>query len=433
MKIVYLVAGAGGMYCGSCLHGNTLVAGLHQLGEDALLAPLYTPLRTDEENQSIARVAFGGVNVYLQEHSALFRHTPWFLDRLFDRPGFLRFVTRRSSAIRPENLGAMTVSMLQGEEGHQKKEVEKLVAWLKEIGPEVVHLNNVMLIGPAREIRRRLGVPVVCSLTGEDMFLEKLLEPHYSAARDLLRRRAGELDGLTAMNGYFADFMAEYLAVPRAKIEVIPPGLNLAGYGAKSSYREDWRAPCAIGFLARICPEKGLHQLAEALKILAEDKNLPPIRLLAAGYLDAADRWYLDNIRHQLADWGIADRFEYAGELDHAAKIAFLESLDAFSVPTVYHESKGLSILEAFAAGVPAVLPRHGTFPELLQTTGGGLLCEPGKPASLAQALKEMIKNPAEAQSAGRKAQQAVQMQYNIERMSRQMVEWYRKIVNSSG
>jgi glycosyltransferase involved in cell wall biosynthesis len=432
MKIVYLVAGAGGMYCGSCLHGNTLVAGLQNLGEDALLLPLYTPLKTDEANQSLSRVAFGGVNVYLQEHSALFRHTPWFLDRLLDRPRFLRWISRKSTSIRPENLGAMTVSMLQGEEGHQKKEVEKLVAWLGEIGPEVVHLNNVMLLGPAREIRRQLGVPVVCSLTGEDMFLEKLLEPHYSAARDLLRRRAAELDGLTAMNRYFADFMAEYLDIPRSKIEVIPPGLNLSGYGPKPSYRETWQSPCVIGFLARVCPEKGLHQLAEALKILAEDKNLPPIRLRAAGYLDAADRWYLENIEHQLAIWGLADRFEYLGELDHAGKIAFFGSLDVFSVPTVYHESKGLSILEAFAAGVPAVLPRYGTFPEMLEITGGGILCEPEKPAALAHALKHFILHPAEAQSSGRHAQQIVQQRYNVEGMARQMVEWYRKIANGS-
>jgi glycosyltransferase involved in cell wall biosynthesis len=432
MRIVYLVAGAGGMYCGSCLHGNTLVAGLRNLGEDALLLPLYTPLRTDEENQSISRVAFGGINVYLQEHSSLFRHTPWFFDRLLDRPGLLRFAARRSSTIRPENLGAMTVSMLQGEEGHQKKEVEKLVAWLGEIEPDVVHLNNAILLGPAREIRRQLGVPVVCSLTGEDVFLEKLLEPHYSAARDLLRRRADELDGLTALNRYFADFMAEYLAVPRSKIEVIPPGLNLSGYGSKPSYRTDWQSPCVIGYLARVCPEKGLHQLADALKILAEDKTLPPVRLRAAGYLDAADRWYLENIEHQLADWGLADRFEYVGELNHAGKIAFFESLDVFSVPTVYHESKGLSILEAFAAGVPAVLPRHGTFPEMLETTGGGLLCDPEKTAALAQASKHLILNPVEAKAAGCKAQQIVRERYNMEGMARQMLEWYKKIVTDS-
>jgi hypothetical protein len=84
MKIVHLAAGAGEMYCGSCLHGNRLAAALRAAGEDVLLVPLYTPIRTDEENVSTDRVAFGGINVYLQGYSAIFRHTPWFVDRMLD-------------------------------------------------------------------------------------------------------------------------------------------------------------------------------------------------------------------------------------------------------------------------------------------------------------------------------------------------------------
>jgi glycosyltransferase involved in cell wall biosynthesis len=429
MKIVYLAAGAGGMLCGSCLHGNALVAGLRKLGEDVILAPLYTPLRTDEDNQSIERIAYGGVNVFLQEHAAIFRHTPRFLDRFFDRPGLLRWLARRGSTIHPERLGALTVSMLQGENGRQKKELKKLLDWLAEIRPDIVHLNNALLLGTAPAIRRELRVPVVCSLTGEDIFLEKLHKPHDAAAKELLRRHAHEIDGLTAMNSYFADFMADYLAVAREKIEVIPPGLNLAGFGPKPNYRMDNRLPFTIGFLARICPEKGLHHLAEAFQLLWKDDSLPPLNLLAAGYLDHADRGYLETIDLQLAYGGAFKHFKYLGELERPGKIAFLQSLDAFCVPTVYRESKGLSILEAFAAGVPSVLPRHGTFPELVESTGGGLLVEPNKPAALAESLRELIEKPAFAQSAGQKAQQIVRERYNNERMATDMLAWYRKFI----
>ena len=86
MRIAYITAGAAGMYCGSCLHDNTLAAALLELGEDVLLVPTYTPLRTDEPNVSIPRVFFGGINVYLQEKVPLFRHTPWWFDRLLDNP-----------------------------------------------------------------------------------------------------------------------------------------------------------------------------------------------------------------------------------------------------------------------------------------------------------------------------------------------------------
>jgi glycosyltransferase involved in cell wall biosynthesis len=420
------------MYCGSCLYGNTLAAAIQKLGEEAILAPMYTPIRTDEKNVSIGRVVFGGINVYLQEHFALFRHTPWFLDRLFDRPELLRWATRRSSSVRAEHLGAITVSMLEGEEGRQRKEVQKLVRWLeRDVRPDLVHLNNVMLIGSAREIQHRLGVPVVCTLSGEDIFLEKLVEPYCTFARRIIRRRAAELPAFVAMNRYFADFMAEYLAVPRDRIEVIPPGLNLDGHGTGKVDNGLPKQRITIGYLARVCPEKGLHQLAEALKIIADDKSLPAVRVKAAGYMDEAERPYLDKIKHQLEIWGLTDRFEYLGELDRPAKIAFLQSLDVFSVPTVYRESKGFYVLEAWANGVPAVLPGHGAFPEMVEDTGGGLLFEPGKPPALANALKQMIQNPDFAAQCGRKAQQIVHERYNADIMARRMVQWYKKVMDA--
>ena len=102
MRIAYITAGAAGMYCGSCLHDNTLAAALLELGEDVLLVPTYTPLRTDEANVSIDRVFFGGINVYLQQKSALFRHTPWWLDRLLDHPALLERLSRCARQRRPE-------------------------------------------------------------------------------------------------------------------------------------------------------------------------------------------------------------------------------------------------------------------------------------------------------------------------------------------
>ena len=217
MKIVHLAAGAGGMYCGSCLHGNTLAAALRAAGHDCVLAPMYTPIRTDEPSVSIDRVAFGGINVYLQQHSALFRHTPWLVDRLLDRPKLLSLAAGRSAAVQPEQLGTLSVSMLEGEHGRQRKEVEKLVQWLeRDVRPDVVHLNNALLIGVARAIRKRLGVPVVCGLTGEDAFLERLLDPHRARARKRCRERTAEVAAMVAMNRYYADRMAEYLGARRS-------------------------------------------------------------------------------------------------------------------------------------------------------------------------------------------------------------------------
>jgi glycosyltransferase involved in cell wall biosynthesis len=422
MKVVYLAAGAGNMYCGTCLHGNTLVTALRAAGQDCLLAPMYMPLRTDEPSVSIDRVAFGGINVYLQQHSALFRHTPWVLDRLLDRPALLRLATHHSANVQPAHLGPLTVSMLEGEQGRQRKEVEKLVQWLeRDVRPDVVHLNNAILIGVARQLMGRLGVPVVCTLSDEDAFLEKLPEPYHSQALGVLRQRVTETAALVAVSRHCADFMAEYLHVARASIEVVPAGINLAGHGTRQSAPR----PFTIGYLSHVCPEKGLHLLAAALRLLAADTDVPPVRVVAAGYLDPADRPYLADILRQLRDAGLADRFQYVGPLDRAAKIALLQSLDLFCLPTVSGKGKCLSVLEAWANAVPAVLPRHGVFPEMINDTGGGILCEPNDPVALATALKRMMAKPDWAADCGRRAQQGVHRRYNATVMAEQMIRVY--------
>ena len=117
MKIAYLAAGSAGMYCGSCLHDNTLAAALIQLGEDVVLVPIYTPIRTDERDVSQRRVFIGGINAYLQQKIRLFRHTPAWLDRIWDHPALLRLLAGQGASVDPEKLGGMTVSMLQGELG----------------------------------------------------------------------------------------------------------------------------------------------------------------------------------------------------------------------------------------------------------------------------------------------------------------------------
>jgi glycosyltransferase involved in cell wall biosynthesis len=428
MRIVYLTAGAASRYCGSCLHDNGLAKALTELGEEILLVPMYTPLRTDEENVSLDRIFFGGVNVFLQQQSAVFRHTPWFVDRLLDSPWLLDWLSRRSAGMEVAKLGPLTVSTLQGEQGRQHKEIEKLVSWLKlDARPDVIHLSNALLLGAARRLRETLQVPIVCSLAGEDLFLEQLTEPHYTQARDLLRQRAGDVDVFVAYNQYFADFMTEYLQIPRGRIEVIRHGLNLAGHGQRRGGGAG--APFTIGFFSRIAPEKGLHHLVEAFALLSADPALPPLRLKAAGYKSVGDEPYFQAIVQRVEQLGIADRFQFDGELDRAGKIAFLQSLDVMSVPTVYRESKGLSVLESLANGVPVVVPRHGSFPEIIEHTGGGLLFEPEDVAGLADQLRQYILAPSLIDDHGQHGRAVIHAHYTASQMAEEHRSLYRRVI----
>src|SRR4029078_9350047 len=160
MKIAYITAGAAGSFCGSCLRDNTLVAALHEQGHDALLIHTHTPLRTDETDVSDKRVFFGALNVVLQEKLSLFRHTPWFLDRLLDAPALLRWLSRFAGKTQAKDVVDLTLSMLRAAHGRQRKEFEKLVTWLKDdLKPDVVVLTNVLLSGLIPPLKEALGKP----------------------------------------------------------------------------------------------------------------------------------------------------------------------------------------------------------------------------------------------------------------------------------
>jgi glycosyltransferase involved in cell wall biosynthesis len=428
MRIVFVAAGAAGMYCGSCLRDNALAWGLRELGEDVVLVPAYTPMRLDESAASDGRVVFNAVGVYLEQRwPSLGARLP-FLRRWLTSSWLLRAISRLPASTDPAKLGALTVSVLRGEDGNQRRSLAELVAWLRgEVRPDIVHLSNSLLSGMAREIRRATGVPVVVGLQGEELFLSGLREPHRAQALQLIRERAAAVSRHVATSAAGADAMASLAGLDRGGIDVVLPGIRLDDYRAIAA-REPRTGPLAIGYLARVAPEKGLHVLAEAFVALARSGRFPGLRLRVAGYLGGAPALrYAGAVRRLLARHGIRDEVEILGTVDRAEKLAFLRGIDVLSVPATYPEPKGLFVLEALAAGVPVVEPRHGAFPELIEATGGGLLCEPNDPADLAAKLGELLASVELRRELAGRGREAVLARFSAAQMAAGTLEVYRR------
>jgi glycosyltransferase involved in cell wall biosynthesis len=430
MKILYITAGAANMYCGSCLRDNALAAEMIARGHDVTLVPIYTPTLTDEPNVSQDKIFFGGISVYLQQYHSLFRKSPRFLDRLWDSGWALKMASRRSLPTSPELLGELTVSMLKGEEGNQRKELEKMLDWLKhEAPPDVVSLPYTLLIGLAKPIKEALKRPVVCTLQGEDLFLEGLHEPYRSRSLALIRESVKHVDAFIAVSHYYARFMPGYLGIPAEKIRVVPLGINLQGYEARApSARETF----TVGYFARVAPEKGLHLLAEAYRLLRERANVPAMRLEAAGYLGAEHKDYLKGIEQRMKEWGLAHEFNYRGVLDRREKIEFLRGLDVLSVPATYDEPKGIFLLEAMACGVPLVQPRRGAFTEIIEKTRGGLLVEPDDAEALAEGIFKLYRDRSLAKELGQNGHSGVREHYSVARMADDALEVYASPLRAS-
>jgi glycosyltransferase involved in cell wall biosynthesis len=431
-KIVYITAGAAGMYCGSCMRDNTLVAALVRQGHDALLVPTYTPIRTDEEDVSQSRIFFGGINVYLQQKVGLFRYTPWFFDRLLDMRRLLNWVSRFAVKTQAQELADLTISMLKGTHGYQRKEVAKLVRWLaRDVKPQIINLTNALLSGMVAEFKKQMNVPILCSLQGDDIFLESLPEPYRRQAIELISQNCRQIDGFIATSGYYADFMSGYLGIPRERIHVVYPGLNLHGHGQPRPDRAG--RPFTIGYFARICPEKGLHLLVEAFRILRQTPGLPPARLRISGWLGDNNKQYFADLQKRLESWGLLGDVEHVEAPDHAAKVQFLHSIDVLSVPTTYREPKGLYVLEALANGVPVVQPSHGSFPELVAATNGGLLVTPDHPEDLARGLQRLMEDPVHREELGRVGKEAVHRRFHAGQMAQNTLDVYACYLSSNG
>ncbi|MFG0263375.1 MAG: glycosyltransferase family 1 protein, partial [Novipirellula sp. JB048] len=154
MKVVFLTAGAAGMYCGSCMHDNATARVLRAGGIDCILQPIYTPIRTDEPSLAREQIFFGGIHIYLLQQMPWLRFLPRSIRRLLDWPPLIRAVTQRATSTDAAQLGALAVSMLQGTEGRQAAEVQRLTAWLEtEMQPDVLVLSNLLIGGALPTIR----------------------------------------------------------------------------------------------------------------------------------------------------------------------------------------------------------------------------------------------------------------------------------------
>ncbi|MHC4993951.1 MAG: glycosyltransferase family 4 protein [Planctomycetota bacterium] len=430
MRIVQLTPGTGNFHCGNCMRDNALVNAQRAMGHDVLMAPMYLPHVVDEtEAAGETPIFFGGVNVYLQQKLGLFRHTPAWFDRMLNAPRLLRKLADLAGMTSAKDLGELTVSMLRGEEGRQGKEIDKLVAYLKERGgADVVVLSNCLLMGLAKRLRDELGAAVVCTLAGEDAYLDTLIEPYKSQAWGLLQAKANDAAAFIPVSRYYGDVMSERMGLSADLVKPVYNGIDLEGYAPAS---EDPGYP-SIGYMARMCHGKGMHTLVDAFILLKKGGAHPDLRLCLAGSATPEDRPYIEDQKKKIEAAGLVGDVEFLTNIDHHQKQEFLRSLTVMSVPATYGESFGLYLLEAWASGVPVVQPRCAAFPELIEDTRGGTLCEPDDPADLANELEAVLADRVAARDMGAAGRAAVLDRFGVEHMADEVMKVYEQVASQN-
>ncbi|MEM1227001.1 MAG: glycosyltransferase family 4 protein [Planctomycetota bacterium] len=397
------------------MHDNSLARAMRAAGDDVLLQPIYTPIRTDEVDVAGNDVFFGGIQVYALQRFPWLTKVPRWARSWMDSPRLLRWVTAKAAGTDPSELGALTVSMLRGEHGRQSTEVDRLVEWLeKEIRPDAIIFSNILIAGAIPTIRSRLPeTRLIVLLQGDDVFLDHLPPTFQTQSIELCSEIATQAHQFVCHSEFYRAKMGEMFSIDSARIDVHPLSIDLPPASPRPP-RDD-RSPFRIGYFARIAPEKGLHLLADAFIDLAGREGADSVELHVAGWLGDHRREYLKMIKSKIDLAGLGDRFTYHGSPERDEKFKLLQSFDVLSVPAPYQDPKGLFILESLAVGTPVIQPDHGAFGELLRSTGGGWLAPPGDTAALADAIERVYRDGELRSSAMRGVREALAQRHSIE------------------
>ena len=404
------------------MRDNSLARHLIDNGHEVTMLTAYLPHLLDEDaaGTNNSPVFLGGVNVYLQHKFPLFRKTPKWLDNLFNSEPLLRWVAGKRGMTTPRQLGEITLSTLRGKDGPLAKEVDKVVDWFKQYGqPDVLILSTILLAGVGRAVREEFNLPVIGFLQGENGFLNSLLPEYREEAWNLLGSDARKLDACVSPSHYFADHMGSRLGISENDIQYFPNGISLDDYDIVRN-RADYPT---IGYFARLCPEKGLDLLVDAFIELKKSDKHEELRLAIAGTLPEENISYLNEQKTKLSRAGLDDFVEFKTNLSRPEKINFLKELTLFCVPARSAEAFGLYVIEAMAAGVPVVLPDHGSFPEIIEETKGGLLYVKDEPSGLTHALSMMLSDTEQAKQFAEQGREAVHQKYSNAQLARELAE----------
>ena len=416
MKLAFLTPGTGNYYCGVCMRDNSLAHQLMANGHEVTMLPTYLPHFLDEEPAGAEQeIFFGGINVYLQHKFSLFRKTPAWIDKAFDSKWLLKKAAARSGMTSSKDLGEITLSTFRGEDGPLVKEVNKVLEWFKDHGtPDVILLSTIMLAAIGKVLKRELKIPVLGFLQGEDAFLDSLLPEYRTEAWRLLSNDVAKLDGCISPSKYFACLMADRLKISENDVLYHPNGITLDGF---EPHLKPPKTP-VLGYLARLCPLKGLDLLVDSFIELKELEKFSDLRLEIAGGMTAEDEPFVEEQRRKLIQAGLENSFSIRANITREQKLDFLRNLTVFSVPARYPEAFGLYVVEAMAAGVPVVLPNSGSFPELINTTQGGCVYDSDKSGALTNALEDALSDPTKAKEMGLQGHRAVSENFANEKLA---------------
>ncbi|MBR4365619.1 MAG: glycosyltransferase family 4 protein [Bacteroidaceae bacterium] len=382
MKILFILPGAGdSFYCGNCFRDNLQAQALRKAGHEIIIMPLYLPLK-HHAFQSDVPLFFPATTYYVEQKMFGKRKMPSWMKRMLGAEVLLDMASSLSGTTTAEGMEDMTLSMIEGE-GHAFEEnAKQLIDWVKQSEkPDIIQLSSSLLLGIAKELKKETGIPIVCSLQDEEVWIDSLKSEFVEKAWKGVSDNAKYVDRFITTSYYYQQIVKEKLP-QLGSVDVIYPGIDIAKYQS-----DDYPVDPTIGFFYRMNELDGLDILADAFVILKKRGSVPHLKLRIGGGYMSPDKKLVRQVKRTLkpyaSDVVIEDSYDMEKHADFYRKVSLL------SVPLRFQEGVGLYLCEAFAAGRPAVEPNTGSFAEIVGQAG--LIYEPNDALHLADALEKIL------------------------------------------
>ena len=430
MKIMHIIPGSGGsFYCGNCLRDSKYVEALRKSDHTVVKLPMYLPLFADEHDLSREiPVFYGAISIYMKQLFPIFRKAPSWVDNALNSKPMLKLASKFAGSTRAKGLEEMTVSMLLGEEGQQKDELQRMVDWIVEnCSPDVIHLSNALLLGLAQQLSERLNVPVICSLQDEDVWVDVMKPSAAKSVWKLMSKKAGDVAAFISVSDFYSGVMKGKMDIPDTKLKSVHIGVDPADYTFKPVSEKGRN----IGYISRMCFENGLDILVDAFILLKKNEGFEDVNLVLTGGSTGDDKKYLHDIRKKIRENNLENQVKFHEDFEEQGLRDYLEKVSVVSVPVRNGEAFGIYLLECMASGVPVVQPALGAFPEIINLTKGGVVYEPNTPETLSGALQKLLSDPKEMEKLSLQGRAGVEKHFHIDVQAERMVKVYEEAIAS--
>ena len=426
---MHIIPGSGGsFYCGNCLRDSKFVEGMRKSDHTVVKLPMYLPLFSDEHDlDREIPVFYGAISIYLKQMFPIFRKAPAWIDNMLNSGIMLKIASGFAGSTNAKGLEEMTVSMLLGEEGQQKEELERMIDWIADnCDPDIIHLSNALLLGLAHRLKEKMNIPVICSLQDEDVWVD-VMEPGFrDKVWKLMSTRGNDVAAFVSVSDFYAKEMKQKMDLPEERIKTVHIGVYPEDYTYMSPGEKDRN----IGYVSRLNEENGLAVLVDAFIELKKNKGFEDVKLILTGGSTGDDKKFLKRINRKIKFAGLKNYVEIHPEFEDDGLQDYFKKVSVISVPVLNGEAFGIYLLESMASGIPVIQPAAGAFPEIINTAGGGKLFEPKNSSDLAKSLMELLSDPKEHERLSKAGREGVEKHFHIDNQVKKMIEIYKAVSN---